>query len=188
MAVSALSPSASRKPSRRRSRVDDQARSHLRATDERLRKARVFVEERRGQPPRRIPGVDLRRLFDLVDEAIDGGFDVWPVVDDESAHRDSSRTHARRDHLAQIIETLARSGHRGDRRCFEPVRQHAGIDLEPTRSCNIAHVHRDHRRNADLEDLDREVEVPLQVRGVDHDHRPVGFATNEEVSGNHLLG
>gem|GEM_PF-5562707 len=81
----------------------------------------------------------------------------------------------------------------GDHRHAQFLRQHIGVQLQPVAGGQVDHVERDHGGQAQRDQLQREAQMIVEVRRVDHNHQRVGqlFAgllAQHEVAGHLLVG
>ena len=72
--------------------------------------------------------------------------------------------------LAKGFQALALTGHHGDDRHAQRLRQSIGIDVVTSISGDVHHVERQQGGVTQFDDLGREVEVALEVGRVDHHH------------------
>jgi hypothetical protein len=65
--------------------------------------------------------------------------------------------------------------------------QQVKIELDATRLGDITHIERQHYRHPEFAQLHGQIEVALQVRGVDHIDQDIRLLVDDEIAGNHLL-
>ena len=75
-----------------------------------------------------------------------------------------------------------------DHRHAERVFQLLDVDADAVALRLVHQVETDHDPVGDLEHLQREIEVPLEPRGIEDHHRHVGPAEQNEIPGNFLVG
>ena len=75
-----------------------------------------------------------------------------------------------------------------DDRCTQAARKRLSVDLVAVLLHEVGHVERHDHGQARLDDLQREVEVALEVRGVEELDHHVGLAAHEIVAAHALLG
>ena len=97
------------------------------------------------------------------------------------------------DEVAKGFQALALTGHHGDDRHAQRLRQGIGIDVVTLIPGDVHHVERQQGGVTQFDDLGREVEVALEVGRVDHHHhqirgRYVGDALEEDVSCDLFVG
>ena len=92
------------------------------------------------------------------------------------------------DRVEQFREALPLPHRCRDDRNAKPVFKRLDIDPDPVTARLIHQVEADHDAVGDLEDLQHQVEVPLQPGRVHHHHGHVGIAKQDEVPGNLLIG
>ena len=126
-------------------------------------------------------------LFLFVDQRFDGEqllFDevVEPELETTRFEPVSNGQHAR----LQLAEALA--GGRDDRyhRAAEFLRQFFVIDLHAALARHVHHVECEHQRHTHFEQLHGEIEIALQVAGIDHIHDQVGLPRQQVIPG-HLF-
>ena len=87
----------------------------------------------------------------------------------------------------QCFNSASTGGHQRHNRAAEARRERIHVDTDLLFLGNIEHVQRDHARNAQLEQLQRQVEVTFEVGGVDHVNQQVGITAQNIVAGNLLI-
>ena len=74
------------------------------------------------------------------------------------------------DFGTEFFDAFARAGDEREHRRSEALPERGEVDLVAVLGGDIHHVQRDERRVAEFEHLRGEVEVALEVRGIDDDH------------------
>ena len=67
------------------------------------------------------------------------------------------------------------------------------VELEPVALGKVDHVERDHHRQAEVDQLQREAQVIVEVGGVDHDQQRIGqplavLLAEQDVAGDGFVG
>ena len=151
----------------------------------------------KGQVPCRL-GVALKELHRVIAARIVGdaggklGLDRTKHVLDRTVERKARirplcgrRALGRGDELLDAL-VLERGDH--DHGAAQALLERRDIDLVPALLHEVRHVKRHDDRKADLDDLQREVQIALEVRRVEHLHHHVGLAAHEVIARHALLG
>jgi hypothetical protein len=75
-----------------------------------------------------------------------------------------------------------------DHRHAELALEHLRIELEPVAFGEVDHVQRDDRREPEFDQLQRETQVIVEIRGVEHDHQRVRLALAGLLAQQHVSG
>ena len=110
---------------------------------------RVRIREKADRP-------DLRFHF------VENGIDIGSVRNVERLP-DRTLLPQLRGGLEQLIFTPARARNRGDNRQPQPAPEFLGIYFKSPRGCHIDHVQGYQDRNAEFKELDRQVEISLEI-------------------------
>ena len=92
------------------------------------------------------------------------------------------------DLLEQLLDTLVLKSRDHHDRTAELLGQLVGVDLVTVLLDQVGHVEGDDHGQAGLDNLKRQVQVALEVGGVDHLDDNIGLATHEVVARALLLG
>ena len=91
-------------------------------------------------------------------------------------------------HRDEPIDTVVLERRDHHDRTTQALLECGDIDLVAILLNQISHVERHHHGQACLDDLQREIEVALQIGGVEHLNHDVGLAAHEVVAAHALLG
>jgi len=92
------------------------------------------------------------------------------------------------DGVQELLDPLSGPGNGGHHRNSQLPGQCSRIHGDPMASCLVGEVQTHHHPIGDLQDLEREVQIPLQPRGVHHHDGDVRASEEEEVPGHFLVG
>ena len=92
------------------------------------------------------------------------------------------------DLLEQLLNTLVLKGRNHHDRAAELLGQFGGVDLVTVLLDQIGHIEGNDHGQAGLDNLKRQVQVALQVGGVDHLDDNIGLAAHEVIARALLLG
>ncbi len=100
---------------------------------------------------------------------------------------------SRGDGLAELLQALALVGLDGDDGHAQQFRQPLVIDLDPLVNGDVDHVEGHDHGHSQLEDLGRQVQVAIEVGGIDDGDNDVGPAfllllAQDHIDGNHFVG
>ena len=128
-------------------------------------------------------GGNARRqvVLDVVQNVLDGGIEL--VL--RHLALGSSRL---LDLLEQLLDTLVFKGRDHHDRATELLGQLVGVDLVAVLLDQVGHVEGDDHGQAGLDNLKRQVQVALEVGGIDHLDNDIGLAAHEVVARALLLG
>ncbi len=91
------------------------------------------------------------------------------------------------DHLFQHADAVGAGGDHRYYRAAEARRQRGDVDIDMLAFGDVEHVQRHDAGDAQLQQLQRQVEVALQVGGVDHVDQQIGVAAQNVVAGDLLI-
>ena len=92
------------------------------------------------------------------------------------------------DLLEQLLNTLVLKGRNHHDRAAELLGQFGGVDLVTVLLDQIGHIEGNDHGQAGLDNLKRQVQVALEVGGVDHLDDNIGLAAHEVIARALLLG
>ena len=151
-----------------------------------VRQLRVPLDELGGAEAggyAQLVGVVLDKVDHGVDAAVDGGALVAEIVYPRQGlvlcHGDGL--------VDKLGHALALGGHDGHHRDAQLPAQAADVHGAAVGAHLVHHVQGQHRRYAQLQQLQGEVEVPLDICGVDNVYYTFGPVVEDEVSGDYLL-
>ena len=87
----------------------------------------------------------------------------------------------------QGFDTAPAGGNQRDYRASKAGGQRVDIDADVLFFRDIEHIQRDHAGDAELQQLQRQIEVTLQIGRIDHVYQHVGVAAENIVAGNLLI-
>jgi hypothetical protein len=140
----------------------------------------VAFEQTQGEP-----APPLRRHIEKRRKLAQGLLDRGRVGEIEPAR--ARRGRGGNDRVLQRLDSLLLCRDDGHDRAAEPVREALGVDPELPVPGHVHHVQRDDDREVHLQELAGEVEVPLQVRGIDDVDDQPRRARSEERLGDALV-
>ncbi len=106
---------------------------------------------------------------------------------DDAARRSPRRARRLHERRAQRAEPRAARGRDRHDRTAEPLRQHVGVDDDVPGAGDVDHGQRHDQRPAELDELCREVQIALDVGGIDDVQEHVGRAFERVVAGDALV-
>ena len=138
-----------------------------------------------GDPARRVALGEECSLGDQLLHGLDGGLQV-PAVGDSQGCRPRRPRHRRHGfHEGGFAESIA--GDDGHHRHAEQMRKLVVVDLDAPVAGRVDHVQGHTGGNSQFEELDRQVEVALQVGGVDDVDGHPGAFVDQEIARHHLF-
>jgi hypothetical protein len=118
-------------------------------------------------------------------EVVDLALDVGAVVDLEVAGGGEVAPVA--DRVEEIADAVATPGDGLDDRRTQQLGEPFRVEGGALALGHIDHVEGDHHRQTELEQLHRQIEVPLEVGGVDDRNRHIGVLGHQDIAGDPLL-
>ena len=119
--------------------------------------------------------------LDLVEHLLDGG--VKLVLGNLALLARSAL-----DLAEKLVDPLVFQGGDHEHRATEPAGESAGVDLVAVFLHEVGHVECHDNGQARLDDLEREIEVALEIGGVDQLDDDVGLAAHQIIAAHALLG
>ncbi len=147
----------------------------------------VFFQELEGVPAGVAAVAELLR--DPRGKLADVGLDLAAVVGRVLVGNGALGIFGKRDGLSHGLgESLPAMAYRGHHGHAQQPREHLHVDLHLVGLGDVVHVQRHHHGHTQLQQLRGEVQVPLQVRGIDHVDHCVDLAGEHEVPRDDLFG
>ena len=128
-------------------------------------------------------GGNARRqvVFDVVQNVLDGGIELM-------LRHLALRSSGLLDLLEELLDALVLKSRDHHDRTTELLGELVRVDLVAVLLDQIGHVEGNDHRQAGLDDLKRQVQVALQVGGIDHLNDNIGLAAHEVIARALLLG
>jgi hypothetical protein len=92
------------------------------------------------------------------------------------------------DRRLELVNALSGGTHHAHHLTSEHAAQRVDVDRDALAFGDVDHVQRDHRRHPHLDQLEGEVQMPFEIRGVEHVDDDVDVAAQDRVAGDELIG
>jgi hypothetical protein len=145
----------------------------------------AFEQHQRERPRRDRPRRRDLGALDVRGDTRDRGLDVGAVP-----RARGDRTRGGGSTYRDVDEPVEADAADGDRRNDGHAEQPAELDVvdaQPLSPCLVDEVEREHDRHAEVQQLQREIEVALQPRGVDNHDHDVGAAVEQRAACHPLI-